>query len=105
MAPEGERPEAGSRGRRWLAALRAGLAAFKGEGLKLRAMALTYISIFSLLPALMVAVSMVRSFPDLDAVRQRIQDFLVSNLSVGARDKVPAYLDEYVFGATAAPPG
>ncbi len=105
MAADGERPEAGSRGRRVLAALRAGLAAFKGDGLKLRAMALTYISIFSLLPALMVAVSMVRSFPDLDRVRQRIQDFLVSNLSVGARDKVPAYLDEYVFGPSAATPG
>jgi len=105
MAPDGERPEAESRGRRFLAALRAGLAAFKGEGLKLRAMALTYISIFSLLPAMMVAVSMVRSFPDLDRVRLRIQDFLVSNLSVGARDKVPAYLDEYVFGASTAPPG
>jgi membrane protein len=105
MAQDGERPEAGSRGRRIVVALRAGLAAFKGEGLKLRAMALTYISVFSLLPALMVAVSMVRLFPDLDRVRLRIQDFLISNLAVGARDKVPAYLDEYVFGPSAAAPG
>jgi len=105
MALDRERPEAGSRGRRFLAALRAGLAAFKGEGLKLRAMALTYISIFSLLPALMVTVSMVRSFPDLDRVRLRLQDFLVSNLAVGARDKVQVYLDEYVFGVSAVTPG
>jgi len=105
MALDRERPEAGSRGRRFLAALRAGLAAFKGEGLKLRAMALTYISIFSLLPALMVTVSMVRSFPDLDRVRLQLQDFLVSNLAVGARDKVQVYLDEYVFGVSAVTPG
>ena len=105
MALDGERPEADSRGRRLLAALRAGLAAFKGEGLKLRAMALTYISIFSLLPALMVTVSMVRSFPDLDRVRLQFQEFLVSNLAVGARDKVQVYLDEYVFGTSATAPG
>src|SRR5512137_2259855 len=105
MAPEGERPEAGSRGRRFLAALRAGAAAFRGEGLRLRAMALTYISIFSLLPAMMVTVSMVRSFPDLDRVRVELQDYLVSNLAVGARDKVSAYLDQYVFGASAMTPG
>jgi membrane protein len=85
--------------------LRAGLAAFRGESLKLRAMALTYISIFSLLPALMVAVSMVRAFPDLDRVRVRIQEFLTSNLAVGARDRVSAYLDEYVFGTSAMTPG
>lgn len=105
MTPEGERREAGTDTSRWLAALRAGLAAFKGEDLKLRAMALTYISIFSLLPAVMVTVSMVRSFPDLDGVRLRIQDFLTANLAVGARDKVQAYLDQYVFGASAMTPG
>ncbi len=68
-------------------------------------MALTYISIFSLLPALVVTVSMVRSFGDLDRVRLQLQDFLVSNLAVGARDKVQLYLDEYVFGVSAAAPG
>lgn len=105
MASEGERPEVEPRASRWLAALRAGLAAFRGEDLKLRAMALTYISIFSLLPLVMVTVSMVRSFSDLDRVRIRIQDFLTSNLAVGARDKVQAYLDQYVFGASAMAPG
>ena len=105
MTPDVERPVAGSRGRQVLAALQAGLAAFKGEGLKLRAMALTYISIFSLLPALMVTVSMVRSFPDLDRVRLELQEFLVSSLAVGARDKVQVYLDEHVFGVSAMTPG
>ncbi len=104
MAAPEERPRAGSP-RRPGAALRAGLAAFRGEGLKLRAMALTYISIFSLLPAVMVTVSMVRSFPDLDRVRIRLQEFLVSNLAVGARDRVQAYLDQYVFGTSAMTPG
>ena len=105
MADDGERREADTRAGRWLVALRAGLAAFRGEDLKLRAMALTYISIFSLLPAVMVMVSMVRTFPDLDRVRLQIQDFLTSNLAVGARDKVQAYLDQYVFGASAMTPG
>ena len=68
-------------------------------------MALTYISIFSLLPAVMVTVSMVRSFPDLDRVRVEIQAFLTTNLAVGARDKVQGYLDQYVFGASAMTPG
>ncbi len=105
MASDGERREADTRASRWLAVLRAGLAAFKGEGLRLRAMALTYVSIFSLIPAVMVTVSMVRSFPDLDRVRVRFQDFLTSNLAVGSRDKVQAYLDQYVFGASAMTPG
>ncbi len=105
MASDGPQPEATGGGVRFLAALRAGAAAFRGEGLRLRAMALTYISIFSLLPAMMVTVSMVRSFPDLDRVRVELQDYLVSNLAVGARDKVSAYLDQYVFGASAMTPG
>ena len=105
MAKVEERPGAGGRVRRWLAVLAAGLAAFRGENLKLRAMALTYISIFSLVPALMVTVSMVRLFPDLDRVRSRIHDFLVSNLAVGARDRVQSYLDLHVFDTSAATPG
>jgi membrane protein len=105
MATDGARREADTRAGRWLAVLRAGLAAFRGEDLKLRAMALTYISIFSLLPAVMVTVSMVRSFPDLDRVRLQIQDFLTTNLAVGARDKVQGYLDQYVFGSSAMTPG
>ena len=105
MTSAEERREAETRTSRWLVVARAGLAAFKGEGLKLRAMALTYISIFSLLPAVMVTVSMVRSFPDLDRVRVEIQDFLTLNLAVGARDKVQAYLDQYVFGSSAMTPG
>jgi membrane protein len=104
MATDGPRGEVDTRAR-WVAALRAGLGAFRGEDLKLRAMALTYVSIFSLLPAVMVTVSMVRSFPDLDRVRVQIQDFLTTNLAVGARDKVQVYLDQYVFGPSAMTPG
>jgi membrane protein len=82
-----------------LRTLRAGLAAFQGEGLKLRAMALTYISVFSLLPALMVAISVVRAFADLDRFRPRIQQFLVENLAVGARAVVSDYLERQLFAA------
>ncbi len=89
--------DADSRARRLLGALRAGATAFTGSGLKLRAMALTYISIFSLLPALMVAVSVVRRFVDLDRVRGSIQDFLVANLAVGAREAVTRFLEKHVL--------
>jgi len=96
----GERPSDPRPGlRHALAVLRAGLAAFRGDALKLRAMALTYISIFSLLPALMVAVSMVRRFADLDLVRARIHDFLIANLAVGAQTAVSGYLDRHVFAS------
>src|SRR5512137_3078174 len=97
MRGGGTRPIADSRVRRLLGALRAGATAFTGSGLKLRAMALTYISIFSLLPALMVAVSVVRRFVDLDRVRGTIQDFLVANLAVGAREAVTSFLERHVF--------
>jgi membrane protein len=85
--------------------LRAGLAAFQGEGLKLRAMALTYISVFSLLPAMLVGVAVVRAFADLDQFRPRIQAFLVENLAVGARGVVSAYLERHVFSAPIASGG
>jgi membrane protein len=82
-----------------LLALRAGLAAFQGEGLRLRAMALTYISVFSLLPALMVLAAVVRSFTDLEDVRRQLEGWLVANLAVGARGLITDYLDQYVFNA------
>ena len=84
-----------------LAVLRAGLATFRGDALKLRAMALTYISIFSLVPALMVAFSAVRLFAGTDRVRERVQHFLVANLAVGAQATVSSYLDRHVFQADA----
>jgi len=60
-------------------------------------MALTYISVFALVPTLMVAVSIVRVFADLDRVRARIHDFLIANLAVGAQATVSSYLDRHVF--------
>jgi membrane protein len=103
------RPEAG-RADGWrehltLRTLRAGLAAFQGEGLKLRAMALTYISVFSLLPAILVGLFVARAFVDLEHLRPRIQAFLVENLAVGARGVVSGYLDRRVFSAPVASGG
>ena len=94
-------PGAGAEGglRHAAAVLRAGLAAFRGDTLKLRAMALTYISTFALLPALLVAFSAVRMFADTERVRLRIHDFLVANLAVGAQATVSNYLDRHVLSA------
>lgn len=85
--------------------LRAGATAFTGSGLKLRAMALTYISIFSLIPALMVALAVVSRFVDLQRVRGAIQDFLVANLAVGARDSVTRFLEQHLLGQQEAASG
>jgi len=99
MAGDERGGDRGWRERPAFRALRAGLAAFQGEGLRLRAMALTYISVFSLLPALMVVAAVVRGFTDLEDVRRQLEGFLVANLAVGARTVITEYLDQYVFNA------
>jgi membrane protein len=102
MAKAGAARPEGWREHLTLLTLRAGLAAFQGEGLKLRAMALTYISVFSLLPAMMVGVSVVKAFAGLEEFRPQVQAFLVENLAVGARGVVSAYLERHVFAAPVA---
>ena len=86
---------------RWRTLLRA----LRGDGLRLRAMALTYISLFAVVPALVVAFSVVQAFTGMDALWRGIHGFLLDNLAVGARKSIEPYLDRFVRNAHATSAG
>jgi membrane protein len=67
-----------------------------GEVVQLRAMALTYISLFALVPGLVVAFSVVQAFTGMDRIATRLHEFLFENLAVGARATIEPYLDRFV---------
>ena len=81
------------------------LGALDGERLRLRAMGLTYLSLFALVPALVVAFSVVQAFTGGTAIWQRIDEFLISNLAVGARASIQPYLARFVKNAHLASAG
>ncbi len=88
----------------WVSA-RTLLCALRGEDLRLRAMALTYISLFAIVPALVVAFSVVQAFTGMDALWRAIHGFLLDNLAVGARTSIEPYLDRFVRNAHATSAG
>jgi membrane protein len=90
---------------RGLAAARPLLHALRGESLRLRAMALTYLSLFALVPALVVAFSVVGAFAGTDALWRGIHGYLLDNLAVGARASIEPYLDRFVRNAHATSAG
>lgn len=67
-----------------------------GETVQLRAMALTYISLFALVPGLVVAFSVVQAFTGMDRISSRLHEFLFENLAVGARATIEPYLDRFI---------
>src|SRR5512142_734846 len=71
----------------------------EGESVRLRAMALTYISLFALVPALVVAFSVVQAFTGMDRISARVNEFLFENLAVGARATIEPYLTRFVQNA------
>jgi membrane protein len=70
-----------------------------GETVQLRAMALTYISLFALVPGLVVAFSVVQAFTGMERISVRLHEFLIDNLAVGARATIEPYLDRFVENA------
>lgn len=70
-----------------------------GEVVQLRAMALTYISLFALVPGLVVAFSVVQAFTGMDRISSRLHEFLFENLAVGARATIEPYLDRFIQNA------
>jgi len=54
------------------------IGALRGDGLRLRAMALTYISLFAVVPALVVVFSVVQAFTGMDRIswRGHLADFV-----------------------------
>ncbi len=93
-------------------ALRAGwrslgtaLRVLDSDAVRLRAMALTYITLFALVPALVVAFSVVQAFTGMDKISALVHEFLISNLAVGARDTLAPYLQRFVSNAHATSAG
>ncbi len=81
------------------------LRALRADGLRLRAMALTYISLFAIVPALVVAFSVVQAFTGMDALWRGVHGFLLDNLAVGARQSIEPHLDRFIRNAHATSAG
>jgi membrane protein len=81
------------------------LRALMAEDLRLRAMALTSITLFALVPALVVAFSFFQAFAGMDKLWVRAQDLLIANLAVGARATIEPYLARFVQNAHATSAG
>jgi len=75
------------------------------ERVRVRAMALTFISVFALVPALVVAFSVVQAFTGMERIASEVHEFLLQNLAVGARASIEPYLDRFVHNAHLARAG
>jgi len=81
------------------------LRVLEGEGVRLRAMALTYISLFALVPALVVIFSVVQAFTGAERIAQAVHGFLLDNLAVGASEALQPVLGGFVTNAHATSAG
>ncbi len=72
---------------------------FLGERISLRASALTYITMLSLVPALAVAFAIVHLVGE-DGLRRSVHEFIFMNLAPGTREQVGSYLDEFIARAS-----
>jgi membrane protein len=79
--------------------------ALRGESLRLRAMALTFLSLFAIVPAIVVAFSVLDAFSGMDAVLRRVQEYLLENLTVGARASIAPHLERFIRNAHATSAG
>jgi membrane protein len=73
--------------------------AIEGETVRLRAMSLTYITLFALVPALVVAFAVVQAFTGMDRISGAVHEFLLENLAVGARATIEPYLERFIRNA------
>jgi membrane protein len=95
--------------RRWIrfvpGAIETALKVLEGETVRLRAMALTYLSLFALVPGLVVAFSVVEAFTGMERFRRLVNDALLENLAVGARESLEPYLERFIANAHAGSAG
>jgi membrane protein len=77
---------------------------FRGEKISLRASALTYITILSLVPFLTVIFAIVRAMGQ-DELRHGVHDFVFNNLGPGLREQIGGYLDEFIARASSGAMG
>ncbi len=96
----------GTRARRlWRAIAEAVSRAFDGEAVQLRAMSLTYLSIFALVPALVVVFSVVQAVAGMERIAAQLNVFILDNLAVGARATLEPYLARFTSNAHATSAG
>jgi membrane protein len=75
--------------------------AFSRERLRLRAAALTHITLLSLVPALAVAFSVFTAFGGLQSVGERLKNLVLHSLAGNQQEQVIDYLDGFIESAHA----
>ncbi|QRN99861.1 YihY family inner membrane protein [Archangium violaceum] len=78
-----------------LLAVRSLARGFLGENIRLRAAALTYISVFSLVPLLTVVVALMGAYHQ-QAVQQRLREIIFAVLAPGVREESAAFLQRFL---------
>jgi membrane protein len=89
----------------WRAILEAGARALAGESIPLRAMALTYLTTFALVPALVVVFWVVQAVTGMERITAQLNAVILDNLAVGARATLEPYLTRFTSNAHAGSAG
>lgn len=87
-----------------MGAIRAVAHGFRGERISLRASALTYATIFSLVPMLTVALAILQSLHQ-DEFQARLRGFIQDLLAPGIREDTGALLERFISRATGVAAG
>jgi membrane protein len=99
-----ERTRSGRFAQDTVLAARAIIRGFRGEKITLRAAALTYISIFALVPLFTVALALVEALEQAE-LREALEGFIRQVLAPGIREKSSAYLNQLLNAASARTAG
>ena len=68
---------------------------FQGENIRLRAAALTYISVFSLVPLLTVVVALLGAYHQ-QAIQHRLRELIYAVMAPGVREESAAFLESFL---------
>jgi membrane protein len=74
---------------------------FQGDNIRLRAAALTYISVFSLVPLLTVALTLLGVYHQ-EAFQRRLRAFIFAVLAPGVREESTAFVEQFLAPAYAS---
>src|SRR5512137_3115811 len=67
--------------------------------IQLRASAMTFTTLLTLGPVLVLALSVFRAFGALEGLRQQVEDFLIANLAPGSQEQVQEWLRSFFAAA------
>ncbi|WNG34660.1 YihY/virulence factor BrkB family protein [Archangium violaceum] len=90
-----ERTQAGRFAADTVLAVRSLARGFLGENIRLRAAALTYISVFSLVPLLTVVLALLGAYHQ-QTVQQRLREIIFAVLAPGVREESAAFLERFL---------